>query len=222
MSLTAEKIELAFSMLGAKAIEDGRIVDLAVYGGSALALAYDLRQSTKDVDAVYERDKDFIPKAVAAIAVELDLPEDWLNDAVKGYLSENEPGNLIKFASYPSEANVGLRVFVPAPEYFFAMKCVDIRLGVGSNDVEDVKKLALVCNIKSANEAIKIVESFYPGKRIPAKTSLALEEIFQSLDTNAELAAGRAGFDKALAQHKIDKQEEKAKQPSPSPTRHTK
>lgn len=219
MALTAEKMELAFSMLGARAIDAGRIVDMAVYGGSALALAYDLRRTTKDVDAVYESDKDFVPRAVAAIAIELDLPEDWLNDAVKGYVSQNEPGNLIKFASYPSESEVGLRVFVPAPEYFFAMKCIDIRLGAGSNDVEDVKKLALVCNIKSAAEALKIVESFYPGKRIPPKTSLALEEIFQALDTSAELAVGRSGFDRALAQHKLDRQDEKAKRPTPPLTR---
>jgi hypothetical protein len=219
MALTAEKMELAFSMLGVKAIEAGRVVDLAVYGGSALALAYDLRRTTKDVDAVYESDKDFIPKAVAAIAAELDLPEDWLNDAVKGYVSQNELGNLLKFASYPSESEVGLRVFVPAPEYFFAMKCIDIRLGAGSNDVEDVKKLALVCNIKDAEEALKIVESFYPEKRIPPKTSLALEEIFQALDTSQQLTAGRAGFDKELAQHKLDKQDGATKRPVPPLTR---
>jgi hypothetical protein len=216
MAFTAEKMELAFKMLGSKAIEAGRIVDLAVYGGSALALAYDLRRTTKDVDAVYEADKDFIPNAVAAIAEDLDLPTDWLNDAVKGYLSQNEPGNMLKFASYPSESEVGLRVFVPAPEYFFAMKCIDIRIGAGSNDVEDVRKLALVCGIKNSDEALKIVESFYPGSRIPPKTSLALEEIFQSLDTSQQLAAGRAGFDKALEQHK---QDEAAKRPGPTFTR---
>ena len=83
------------------------------------------------------------------------------------------------------------------------MKCIDIRLGTGSNDVEDVRKLALVCNIKDADEALKIVESFYPLKRIPPKTSLALEEIFQALDTSQQLAAGRAGFDLQLARHKL-------------------
>jgi len=215
MALTAEKMEKAFCLLGTRALAAGRVVDLAVYGGSALALAYDLRRTTKDVDAVYENDKDFIRKAVAAIAVELELPQDWLNDAVKGYLSQNEPGNLLRFASYPSETEVGLRVFVPAPEYFFAMKCIDIRLGAGSNDVDDVKNLALVCNIKDADQALKIVESFYPGKRIPPKTSFALEEIFQTLDTHQSLAAGRAGFDKTLEQHKLDRQNAAAQRPAP-------
>jgi len=212
--LDAARMEHAFSLLGAKAIEAGRIVDMGVYGGSALALAYDLRKTTKDVDAVFERDKDFVPKAVAAIAAELDLPEDWLNDAVKGYASHNDADNMLKFGSFPSEENPGLRIFVPAPEYFFAMKCIDIRTGVASNDVEDVKSLALVCGIKSAAEALDIVGSFYPDKRVPPKTSLALEEIFETLDTDVVLAAGRSGFDQALAQHKKEKQDKKAKRPS--------
>jgi len=209
MSLTAEKMEKAFGILGAKAIQANRVVDIAVYGGSALAVAYDLRESTKDVDAVFERDKDFVRKVVLEIAEELGLPEDWLNDAVKGYVSPKEHGNLIRFASYPSEENVGLRVFVPSPRYFFAMKCIDIRWGGGSYDVEDVKKLALICKIKDANEALRIVESFYPGRKIPPKTGFALEEIFETLDLKAGISVGRSGFDKKLeefSQDEIDSQ----------------
>lgn len=175
MSLDSMKMEEAFARLGNMALEEGRVVDLAVYGGSALAVAYNLRKTTKDVDAVFEKDRDFIRRAVEVVGMEMNLPSDWLNDAVKGYLSPNEAGNMIRFGSFPSESSPGLRVFVPSPEYFFAMKCIDMRTGSGSKDVEDAKNLALVCEIKTADEALDIVESFYPDRAIPPKTRFAIE-----------------------------------------------
>jgi hypothetical protein len=202
VALDVMLMEQAFSRLGEMALAAGRVVDMAVYGGSALAVAYDLRSTTKDVDAVFEQDKDFVRKAVELVAEEMDLPSDWLNDAVKGYVSPKESGNMIMFGSFPSEARAGLRIFVPAPEYFFAMKCIDIRTGASSKDVEDVKNLALVCKIKNANEALDIVEGFYPDRLIPAKARFALEEIFQSLDVEKNIDHGRSGFRQLLDKHK--------------------
>jgi hypothetical protein len=40
MFLDAAKIEKALSRLGDMALEAGRVIDLAVYGGSALTIAY--------------------------------------------------------------------------------------------------------------------------------------------------------------------------------------
>lgn len=200
--MDAETIEKALEKLGELALKEGKCVEMAVYGGSALALAYDLRISTKDVDAIYEKDKDFVRKASERVAAEMGLPKDWLNDAVKGYASPKNAESLIEFGSFPSEENPGLKVFVPSPEYFFAMKCVDIRTGATSCDVDDVKKLALVCGIGSAREAMDIVESFYSDRGLPPKTRFALEEIFDSLDMSAQVDAGRAGFKEKLEEHR--------------------
>lgn len=57
----------------------------AVFCLASVGLAYDERRATKDIDAV------FIPKkevyaAAARVAAALDLPDGWLNDAVKGFL----------------------------------------------------------------------------------------------------------------------------------------
>lgn len=205
MALGAKEMEAAFTRLGELALEQQHIVDMAVYGGSALAVAYDLRAATKDVDAVFEKDKEFVRSAIAIVAEEMNLPADWLNDSVKGYVSPKESGNMIRFRSYPSEATPGLRIFVPSPEYFFAMKCVDIRTGATSNDVEDVRKLALVCGIKSARDGMDIVESFYPDRNMQAKTRYVLEEIFQSLDVNEKIKVGRAGFTDTLAGFRLNK-----------------
>src|SRR6185437_2001235 len=111
--------------LGRRSFEAGRTVEIAIYGGSALLLTLNRQVSTSDVDAVFERDKAFIQKLAAGMAAEFGWDENWLNDGVKGWLSASDadPGVKPLFRTYPSEEQPGLRVFVPKPEYLFAMKC---------------------------------------------------------------------------------------------------
>src|ERR1043166_1164729 len=51
--LTKETIERAFDAMGRMAAERGLVVDIAVYGGSCLVLASDIRNASVDVDAVF-------------------------------------------------------------------------------------------------------------------------------------------------------------------------
>lgn len=55
-------------------------------GDAAIALAYDARRSTRDIDAIFEP-KMAIYQAAAEVAPRLGLPVSWLNDAVKGFLA---------------------------------------------------------------------------------------------------------------------------------------
>jgi hypothetical protein len=58
-----------------------------VYGGAALVLTFPNRVATKDVDAVFQGRAGWMREATAAVAAARDWPPDWLNDAVKGFLS---------------------------------------------------------------------------------------------------------------------------------------
>jgi hypothetical protein len=176
----------AFHELGSRAHAEGKTIEIAVYGGSALMLSYDWRLATRDVDAVFEADKQTIRRIAKQMADDHGWDADWLNDGVKGFLStlDNSPDAKRLFATYPSEASPGLRVMVASPAYLFAMKCRAMRVGdVEQNtDIDDIRQLAQEIGIHSAQEALDLVSEFYPGRVIEPKTWFGLEEIFSKLN----------------------------------------
>ena len=61
-----ENIEQGLMRLGEIAEAEGMVVDISVYGGSALVVAWNCRVGTKDVDAVIHGDPQFLRKACKA------------------------------------------------------------------------------------------------------------------------------------------------------------
>lgn len=177
--LTKQDILRGLRKLDGKARLAGVIIDMAVYGGAALALVFDLRQATRDVDAVVQGSQDFLRRAVREVAEEERWPADWLNDGVKGFLSHHE--ELCALAEFQASAEGGLRLYVPVPEYLFAMKCMAMRPeGIeGSRDIADIEALADKAGIADAAAALALVERFYPAARIPPKVRFGVEEIME-------------------------------------------
>jgi hypothetical protein len=175
-------LEEAFERLGEKAVEAGKVVEISVYGGSALVLTTNYRISTQDVDAVFEKDRAFVNRAAEQIATEFGWHADWLNDGVKGFLStrDTDPDAKALFRTYPSEARSGLRVFVASPTYLFAMKCLAMRIGGAeqNEDVQDIRQLGNILGVANAADAFAIVSRYYPSGRLPPKTQFGIEEIF--------------------------------------------
>lgn len=178
----------AFDELGRAAWAEGATVEIAVYGGSALMLVFDWRVATKDVDGVFENDRDLIRRLATDIARTRGWPADWLNDGVKGFLSarDQEAGMQVLSGEFPSGDMPGLRVFIPRPEYLFAMKCRAMRIGgVDENrDIEDIRRLAVELGLTSADEALALVASFYPRAQLQPKVQFGLEEIFSRPPTD--------------------------------------
>jgi hypothetical protein len=177
-----ETLEKAFERLGEIAQRAGKIIEISIYGGSALVLSMDFREATRDVDAVFEKDRGFVRAAAKTVAPEFGWEEDWINDGVKGFLSAHDTDKDAKalFRSYPGETGPGLRVFVASPAYLFAMKCLAMRIGgvERSEDVNDIKELGRLLGIRSAEDAMTTISRYYPTSRLPPKTQFGLEEIF--------------------------------------------
>lgn len=104
-----------------------------------MAIAFDVRRATRDVDAVVHGAPDFLREAVLEVAAEEGWPEDWLNDGVKGFLSSAEEMRLMD--SFSAADGSGLRIHVPSPQYMFAMKSMAMRPeGIdGSHDISDIE-----------------------------------------------------------------------------------
>jgi hypothetical protein len=179
--LSKEDILLGLARLDKKARRARMTIELAIYGGAALALAFDMRKATRDVDAVVNGDPKFVRKAAEEVAQEQGWPADWLNDGVKGFTSARETMQLM--AGFEGSSEGGLRILVPTPEYLFAMKCMAMRPeGIdGSHDISDIKGLAIKAGITNAKDALDLVASFYPAARIPPKVRFGVEEIMEQL-----------------------------------------
>ena len=180
----------AFCDLGKRAWAMGKTIEIAVYGGSALMLSYDWRLATKDVDGVYEADRSTVRALAAAIAAERDWPANWLNDGVKGFLSvfDSQDGVKRLYGEFPAPDRPGLRVFVPRPEYLFAMKCRAMRVGGVDDhgDFDDIRQLAQEIGLADAVEALALVGSFYPRAQLEPKVQFGIEELFSNTGSGAE------------------------------------
>lgn len=176
-SLTPDQVRSALSLLNDKlALRDVQ-GELCLFGGAVMALVFDARPSTRDVDAIMVP-KGTLLEAAVEVAREMNLPENWLNDGVKGFVSsqpELTSEGLPKFSH--------LRLFRPTASYLLAMKCLAARVDMldHSGDRGDVIVLCKHLGLKSAAEVFDLIERFYPDGRVPVKTQYFVSEILEEL-----------------------------------------
>jgi hypothetical protein len=173
--LTRADIRRLLDLLNEELRQSGTHGELYLVGGAVMCLAYDARPSTLDVDA-YFRPVAEVRRAAARAAARRGLPADWLNDAVKGYLSPE--GDFAPFLELDH-----LRVMVAEPQYLLAMKCLAMRIGAEFHDEDDVRYLLRHLDVRSYDQAVGILEKYYPLERFPQKTLYALEELLPAKAT---------------------------------------
>jgi hypothetical protein len=167
-AFTRARILSALEALGEELTRDGVRGQIFIVGGAAMALAYSTRRVTKDIDAVFEP-KSAIYTAAAKVAEDLGLPEDWLNDAVKGFLPRDPDEHP---RAVPDIR--GIEVTTASPRYLLAMKLMAMRFG---EDDEDIEILLRECCVQSAEEALELLRNIYPLQEPPPKTRFFLEEV---------------------------------------------
>ena len=153
------RITRALRRLGELAQAQQITLELSLYGGAVFTLVYGSRDATKDVDAVV-RQSEIGRELARKVAAEQDLPEDWLNDDVRQFLSEREA----KRSLPANDFGEGLRIAVPTAAYLLAMKLRSCRPSLPgyAGDYGDIRFLVQKMGLASVEEAEAIHDKFFP------------------------------------------------------------
>jgi hypothetical protein len=172
--LSADDIRRLFGELAAELDAVGQRAEIFLVGGAAIALCFDERRATRDLDAIFAPAAS-VRRAAANVADREGLDPDWLNDAVKGFLPGPDP-NAVRYFDAP-----GLVVDVASAEYLLAMKLFSSRVEI---DADDIALLYRELGYHTVEEGLALVERSYPGRPIAAKVQFLLEEIVHSLQAD--------------------------------------
>lgn len=143
--------------------------EVCIFGGAVMCLVLNARGTTHDIDAVFNPKSD-ISFVVKQVASDLNLSNDWLNDGVKGFVSENNDIELFMVFS-------NLLIYNASPKYIFAMKCLSCRMD-NISEMNDIKFLIGYLKLESIQQAESIIYSYYPKNRVLPKIFYLLEEFF--------------------------------------------
>jgi hypothetical protein len=174
-TMTREAILKALQALSEELARRNTTGELCLFGGTVMVLAFAARPSTKDVDAIFQPTQ-VIREAAQHIAASNQLPEAWLNDAAKGFVSARHETTTGSLPQFPH-----LRLTMPTPEYLLAMKCMASRIGSVAGEADDVTDiLFLIRHLKltTATAVMDIVAAYYPKSQIPVKAQYLVEGLF--------------------------------------------
>lgn len=169
-ALDRDKLLDAFDAIGRAAANAGRMLQIAVYGGSALMLASNFRFSTEDADVAPLENPwpEWLRLAVERITAANGWAEDWFNDGVAFHLSAlaDRATDHLEFSSFPRDGTPpGLIVYVPTAPYLLAMKLKAIRVTDplrGEQERLDILNLMRVVRISTIDEAVALLARYFP------------------------------------------------------------
>ncbi|MBN1961583.1 MAG: hypothetical protein JW841_11610 [Deltaproteobacteria bacterium] len=167
--LTKDAILKLFNSLNEELARQDIKGEIYLVGGAVMTLVFDARASTRDIDALF-LPATTIRNVAFKIASKHSIDINWLNDAVKGFMSECGEFNEYLELSH-------LRLYTALPEYLLAMKCLSMRLGPEFHDEADIRYLLRFLNIEKYEEALAIISRYFPLERFMQKSLYALEEI---------------------------------------------
>ena len=136
-----------------------------------MVLAFDARESTRDVDAINVAPglAATVREFAQVVARERGWPEDWLNDGAKGYLIGLSSGPVVFTAA-------GIDVWSPATAQVLAMKLSAWRDDV---DISDARHLLKVMS-GNRQEVWEALEPYLvPGEEL--KAQYAFRDLWESM-----------------------------------------
>lgn len=163
------QIEALLAELGTELEAQGVRAEMFIVGGAAMALAYNTRRATQDIDAVFHPTKD-VYVAAKRVGDSHGLHDGWLNDGVKGMLPGPDPDERTYYDS------AGISVSVASPQYLLALKVAAARV---DRDADDIRVLAKECGLTTADEILATTEKVMGARhRLLPKAQFLIQEMF--------------------------------------------
>ena len=126
--------------------------EINICGGAAMALVYNTRDATYDIDALY-KPKEVMDDIIASIAEEQGLDTHWLNDDVSMFISELPELTVTEYLSYSN-----LKINMVDAKCLLTMKLMSAR--EESNDLLDAVALIKSLNINSVEQLYALINNY--------------------------------------------------------------
>ncbi|MFQ5614655.1 MAG: DUF6036 family nucleotidyltransferase [Anaerolineae bacterium] len=128
-------------------------VDVVLVGGAAMILHFEARRATRDIDVLVLRGNLAELRAAAkTVAAQRDLPENWLNDAVKGFADVLPPDFYHRLTPLAFTFRQ-LRLYALGRPEQAAMKIVALR----EQDLEDLELLLPPMSVEERQVLVAIM-----------------------------------------------------------------
>ncbi len=178
--LSKEQILAALARLNDLLHEKGVMGEICIFGGAAMVLAFDARESTRDVDGIFVP-KTEVMESAGKVAEEFGFEPNWLNDGVKGFVSNDS-----EYTADGMPVFSNLRIMRPTTEYLLAMKCLASRAADASTDGDraDIITLLKLTGITDAAKACDLVVRYYKESLLPPRVRFYIEELVSELNSD--------------------------------------
>lgn len=167
--LSKQDILKYFEQINIRLAKENKYGEILIAGGAALTLVFNARQSTYDIDAIF-RPKEDMRAIIKSMAEEYNINEDWLNDGVKGFITNN-----MKSSTYLECSN--LTVSSLDAECLLAMKLTSARSL--SKDMEDSIFLMGILKIRSQQELFALIEKYTHPNQQTMQAKYFTIEVFE-------------------------------------------
>ena len=168
--LDQKLLRRAFELLAKHLKRRGVVGEVHVFGGAAMVLAFNSRQATRDVDAVFAPDT-YVLEAAREVAVNLGLPKSWLNNQASSYVSG------VAGRGTPVFDHSNLRVMVTPIEHLLAMK---VRAARAVRDADDIRVLLNELKFTKVSQVIAVVNKYFANEPLSERSCQLLEDVLST------------------------------------------
>lgn len=161
------------------------VVNVYLFGGGAMVLAFDERQATQDLDARFTSTSGAVAE-IRAVAEELGLPSWWLNEQGTAYLPRNDDPYPVPMYDHPN-----LRVIRASDRHLLAMKAAASRRN--TRDIDDLQVLADRLGLIHVDDVLRIHDEVFPDDPLTADKIEVIREAIGVAGSAARAAPGTTG-----------------------------